>query len=52
MDGVMGEIEWLESESEPKLLFKYKKVTTTLDLSRFCDSLKENRIARCKMKLQ
>lgn len=44
MDGVMGEIEWLESESEPKLLFKYKKVTTTLDLSRFCDSLKENRI--------
>ena len=40
----MSEEQWNQAKSEPKLLFKYKKVTTTLDLSRFCDALKENRI--------
>ena len=44
MEDMMSEEQWNKAKAEPKLLFKYKKVTTTLDLSRFCDALKENRI--------
>lgn len=44
MEDVFCKEQWIVAESEPKLLFKYKKIATVLDLSRLCDSLKQNKI--------
>lgn len=44
MDYDFGYEQWKDEDNSPKLLFKYKKVTTILDLTRICESLKEHRI--------
>ena len=44
MENIANQEQWLAGEREPKLLFKYKKIATVLDLSRLVYSIKHNKI--------